>query len=453
MSAEVERALVALWKHKEADGWRSAPLKFAVRFSGGGTPDRTNPDYWNGEIPWVSPKDMKAKTISGAAECITEEGLNSSTSALVRPGTVLVVARSGILKHSIPVGIAKVPVAINQDLKAMVFNETADPEYYAYFIDGHVSQLLTLWRKQGATVESLDHESVANTVVPVPPLPEQRAIAGFLDRETAKIDALVEEQRRLIALLKEKRQAVISHAVTKGLDPAGPMKPSGIDWLGDIPAHWQAVQAKRFVSIINGFAFPSTGFETDENAVRLLRGINVGVGEVRWEPENTVRWTRKADDKLDAWELQAGDLVLGMDRPWISSGVRVAVMQEDDVPSLLLQRVAALRTHQGLVPPFLYRQLQSEAFVHHFLPETTGVSVPHISPSQIGSFVITVPPEEEQQEIVEHIDEQIRQFGELEAEAERAITLLQERRSALISAAVTGKIDLRDTTSNSTEAA
>ncbi|MFC0159982.1 restriction endonuclease subunit S [Mameliella alba] len=301
--------------------------------------------------------------------------------------------------------------------------------------------------------QALRYANFVQVSVPFPPLPEQHAIAGFLDRETAKIDALVEEQRRLIALLKEKRQAVISHAVTKGLDPAAPMKPSGIDWLGDIPAHWEAVQAKRFVSIINGFAFPSTGFETDENAVRLLRGINVGVGEVRWEPENTVRWTRKADDKLDAWELQAGDLVLGMDRPWISSGVRVAVMQEDDVPSLLLQRVAALRTHQGLVPPFLYRQLQSEAFVHHFLPETTGVSVPHISPSQIGSFVITVPPEEEQQEIVEHIDEQIRQFGELEAEAERAITLLQERRSALISAAVTGKIDLRDTTSNSTEAA
>ena len=101
----------------------------------------------------------------------------------------------------------------------------------------------------GATFRALNLEPLARTIVPVPPLAEQQAIAAFLDRETAKLDALVEEQRRLIALLKEKRQAVISHAVTRGLDPTAPLKPSGIDWLGDIPAHWSAVQFRRFVKL------------------------------------------------------------------------------------------------------------------------------------------------------------------------------------------------------------
>lgn len=328
------------------------------------------------------------------------------------------------------------------------------PKFFTYLLKdrGFVLKLqsVTSGIRDG---RNISYDQFAEIPLPHPPLCEQRAIAVFLDQETAKIDALVGEQRRLIALLKEKRQAVISRAVTRGLNPTAPLKPSGIDWLGDIPAHWEVTQAKRFVSVINGFAFPSTGFETEPDAIRLLRGINVGVGEVRWESKNTVRWTRQLGDKLDGWELRVGDLVLGMDRPWISAGVRVAVIGDEDVPSLLLQRVAALRTRTGLLPEFLYRQLQSEAFVHHFLPETTGVSVPHISPTQIACFMITVPPEGEQQGIVEFIEKQTSKFEALESEATQAIALLQERRSALISAVVTGKIDVCRFHADRTEAA
>jgi type I restriction enzyme S subunit len=121
----------------------------------------------------------------------------------------------------------------------------------------------------------------------------------------------------------------------------------------------------------------------------------------------------------------------------------VAIVSEKDVPCLLLQRVASLRTDEALNKEYLRLQLSGEAFIHHFLPDMTGVSVPHISPGQIGSFVIIVPPRDEQDQIVNFIGEATSQFDTLTATAQSAITLLQERRAALISAAVTGKIDVR----------
>lgn len=275
-----------------------------------------------------------------------------------------------------------------------------------------------------------------------PTLPEQRTIAAFLDRETAKIDALVAQQERLIALLAEKRRAVISHAVTKGLDPNAPMKDSGIAWLGEVPAHWQVAKLGRYLEILSGFAFPSAGFSIDDANTRLLRGINVGIQEVRWT--ETVYWQRQPGDGLERFELHAGDIVFGMDRPWIGGGTRVATLGAEDLPCLLLQRVAALRPLSSLDRGFVYLIVQLWEFQEYFVPDMTGISVPHISPEQINGFPLAIPPLEEQREIVAHLHRETAKLDTLTTEAERAITLLKERRAALISAAVTGKIDVRE---------
>jgi type I restriction enzyme S subunit len=274
-----------------------------------------------------------------------------------------------------------------------------------------------------------------------PPLEEQTQIAKFLDYETAKIDALIAKQQQLIALLQEKRQAVISHAVTKGLNPAAPLRDSGVAWLGQVPAHWEVGKCGFYLNILSGFAFPSTGFSNDEKDVRLLRGINVGVSRTRWE--ETVRWRRVPGDGLDPYMLAKNDLVIGMDRPVISEGVRVSKIGSDDLPCLLLQRVASLKTGKLLSSDYLMHLLSSDMFEAHFSPETTGVSVPHISPSQIADFVIPIPPIEEQEQIVQEVAEQVQRIDMLIARSTEAVELLQERRTALISAAVTGKIDVR----------
>ena len=274
-----------------------------------------------------------------------------------------------------------------------------------------------------------------------PSFEEQSDIAAFLDRETGKIDALIAEQEKLLTLLAEKRQATVSHAVTRGLNPNAPMKDSGVPWLGEVPAHWIVSKCGQYLSILSGFAFPSSRFSQDESDVKLLRGVNVGVSALRWE--DVVYWRREIGDRLDAYELRTGDLVIGMDRPLIADGMRVARVKEGDLPCLLLQRVASIKAGPLLSTGFLMYLLASEMFVAHFAPEVSGVSVPHISPDQIASFVIPLPPIEEQASILFFLDAEVVKLEVLEAQTARAVVLLKERRSALIAAAVTGKIDVR----------
>ena len=207
------------WLGEVPAHWSLPKLKHFASFAGGGTPSRDNLAFWDGDIPWVSPKDMKFELIEGAEECITEVGLNSSSSNLVPPGRVLMVVRSGILKHTIPVAINRVVVALNQDMKAIRFAEKCcDSHFFMRWVQGLNDVLLLAWAKQGATVESIEHSYLAETIIPLPPVVEQTAIAAFLDRETAKIDGLIAEQEKLITLLKERRAALISAAVTGKID-------------------------------------------------------------------------------------------------------------------------------------------------------------------------------------------------------------------------------------------
>lgn len=284
-------------------------------------------------------------------------------------------------------------------------------------------------------------ESFGRLFTAIPPAGEQIQIARFLDYETARIDALIEEQQRLIELLKEKRQAVISHAVTKGLDPTAPMKDSGVEWLGEVPAHWKVSKLGHYAKILTGFPFPSASFSHDESDVRLLRGANIGVGSLKWI--DTVYWNLGEGDSLSSYLMGEGQIVLGMDRPWISEGMRIARITQKDMPCLLLQRVAAISPGAELDDEYLFCLLASELFKAYVEPDLTGVSVPHISPEQIMSFQISVPEIDEQRRISSFIRGQIGQMSALFEQASESVELLQERRSAIISAAVTGKIDVR----------
>ncbi len=257
---------------------------------------------------------------------------------------------------------------------------------------------------EGSTRQKLNQSRLMGMPVSWPSYEEQTQIARFLDHETARIDALIEEQQRLIELLKEKRQAVISHAVTKGLDPSVPMKDSGVEWLGEVPAHWKVSKLGHYAQILTGFPFPSASFSHDESDVRLLRGANIGVGSLKWI--DTVYWELNEGDELSSYLMTEGQIVLGMDRPWISEGMRIARVTQDDMPCLLLQRVAAITPNAGINDEYLYCLLASELFKAYVEPDLTGVSVPHISPEQILSFQIPVPHIDEQRKISRFIKDQ-----------------------------------------------
>jgi type I restriction enzyme S subunit len=257
---------------------------------------------------------------------------------------------------------------------------------------------------------------VRNFATAIPPLPEQTAIAEFLDRETGKIDGLVAEQRRLMELLKEKRQAVISHAVTKGLNPNAPMKPSGIEWLGDVPEAWEVLKLKFLCKV-------QTGDKDTENAVEggqypfFVRSQTV-------ERINSMAFDCEA-------VLTAGD------------GVGVGkVFHYHKGPFDFHQRVYMMSDFQKVSGPFFFHYLR-ENFFKVALEGGAKSTVDSLRRPMFMNFPVCVPSVSEQSDIVNLIESASSKFDTLTAEAQRAIDLLQERRTALISAAVTGQIDVR----------
>ena len=284
--------------------------------------------------------------------------------------------------------------------------------------------------------------------IPLPPLDEQKAISSFLDVETSKIDGLVSEQRRLIELLKEKRQAVISHAVTKGLNPNAPMKPSGIQWLGDVPQHWEVQRIKHAITSIEQGWSPQCEISPVENESQW--GV-LKVGCV-----NYGKFTAKQNKALPAALEPKPELGIKKDDLLISRANTIelvgsaTVVESDHDRLMLCDKLYRLRMDSGkLLPTFLCYFLTCELAREPIELGASGASpsMKNIAQSVILELWFASPDVEEQAEIVDAIRERWNAITSLIAEAERAIELLQERRTALISAAVTGKIDVREFTS------
>lgn len=209
------------WLGEIPEHWETQKIKYMFSSCNGGTPDTSNPDYWDGTIPWVSAKDMKTNKLYDTEDHITELGLKESSTKYIAPGQVLLVVRSGILKHTIPVAVNIVPVAINQDIKALRPINNLLSEFLCYFIIGCQTSLLAIWSKQSCTVESIEDKYLTETYVPFISCEEQKKIIDFLDRETAKIDSLIQKEKQIIEKIKEYRTALISAAVTGKIDVKG----------------------------------------------------------------------------------------------------------------------------------------------------------------------------------------------------------------------------------------
>jgi type I restriction enzyme S subunit len=200
--------------------WKANKLKYVVTFIGGGTPSKNNSNFWQGgDIPWVSPKDMKVFLLSNTQEYITHEGLANSSCHLIPVNSLLMVVRSGILKHSLPCAINTRTVTLNQDMKAFLpkANEI-QVQYLAHLFTSKQSDLLLVLRKTGTTVESIEYEDLSQLRIPIPPKEEQDNILEFIAQESAKISAAIAQAEKEIELIEEYRTTLISDAVTGKID-------------------------------------------------------------------------------------------------------------------------------------------------------------------------------------------------------------------------------------------
>ncbi|WP_330477895.1 restriction endonuclease subunit S [Streptomyces platensis] len=393
-------------------------------------------EYIEDGIPVINPSNIKdGRLIADQFSTVSAETAIRLKVHRLRAGD-LVFARRGELGRAAVVckeeegwlcGTGSIRVRANHD--------QLDPHFAGYALQSAEIRSYFTQRAVGSTMGNLNTSIVLGAPIPDVPLEEQCRIADFLDAETARIDRLVRAREAQISLLGQRLAQLVDGVVAgelEVLDSIGTQVDSG---------NWGHGKISRFCEVIPGYAFPSSAFVTDGSGIRLLRGINVGVGDLVWE--DVVSWDTATYPVPDRFHLRAGDLVLGMDRPWISSGMRITLIDESHVPAFLLQRVACLRSKSpNINMHFIHWVLRSSQFRLGVESEMTGVSVPHLSGEQIGRFAFSLPALDEQTRLAASLEGHDSSTRRLQAAMTKQVSLLTERRHALITAAVTGQFDV-----------
>jgi type I restriction enzyme S subunit len=290
-----------------------------------------------------------------------------------------------------------------------------------------------------ADLWSTNSSEMKNILIPEMPENEQQKIANFLDHETAKIDTLIDKQQRLIALLKEKRQAVISHAVTKGLNPNAPMKPSGVEWLGDVPKHWFVVPIKRICEVKDGTHETPQYVDKSELSFPLVTSKDFEGNFICFE---NAKYISKEDhlEIIKRSNTETGDILMSM----IGGNIGKALIVGED-NNFSIKNVALFKTKQNdFLARYILFYLQSGLLDIQISLLSRGGAQGFLSLGDIRNLIFFKISTAEIYEIVTYLNEHTIKFDELIGRANFAIELMQERRTALISAAVTGKIDVRD---------
>jgi len=272
-----------------------------------------------------------------------------------------------------------------------------------------------------ADLWSTRYSEMSGILLPLPSLIEQQAIADFLDRETTKIDTLVAKQEQLINFLKEKRTGLISHTVSKGLNSLAPMKSSGVDWIGEIPEHWELKRLKSLLSLVNARGSAS--------------GLSVAL-------ENIQSWTgsylpTNSEFQNSGTGFTAGDILFGKLRPNLA---KVMLAPESGTS---YGDIYVLRAASDGHPAYLAQYLRSEPVINTLVGMTYGAKMPRVNFSQLAEMLVPSPPLDEQQAIATFLDLETAKIDKLINRATATIAFLKERRASLITAAVTGQIDVR----------
>jgi len=423
------------WLGEVPEHWEVSPLKREFAVVGGSTPKSDMQDYWDGDIHWITPADLsrlQSFEITESIRTLTAEGLNSCGATMVPIGSVVVSTRAPIGS----LGIAGIDLCTNQGCKALVPIDQISPRFTAYFL-GIATEALNV-RGRGATFLEISGDELGAFKATLPPYQEQVQIATFLDRETAKIDALITEQQRLIELLQEKRQAVISHAVTKGLNPDAPMKDSGVEWLGEVPEHWSLARLKHAAK--EKVAGPYGASLTKS----MYTGAGYRVyGQQQVIPDNFEEGDYYIDrdkyEEMKRYSVSPGDVLISV----MGTVGKVAVVPDFVEPGIINPRLVRYHLRDLLIPRFAQKLLLSTPFQEKILLEAKGATMDGLNMHILGDLPLPVPPRVEQEAILDQLHRSLASFDAMSSSVEESILLLKERRSALISAAVTGQIDVR----------
>lgn len=404
--------------------WKVAHL--FNKIGSGTTPPSDDMDYYEGDIPWVITGELKDNEIFDSENKVTKKAVQELSALKIFPKDSLLIAMYGATIGKM--AILRIPATTNQACCVLGDSKLIDTDFSFYYFLSFRPHLIAL--SYGGGQPNISQDTIRSIKIFLPVISEQKEIATFLDRETAKIDKMVAKKQKMMELLKEKRQALITHAVTKGLDPKAKMQPSGLDWLGGIPAGWEVKKAKFLSDFVSGYSFDSESYTDDGMPI-----IRIGdIAEII-DFESVKKVPAELSIGLEKFNIKSGDILLALTGATIG---KTAIYNSTEV-ALLNQRVAILRGKK-LDQKYLTYFIASSIFKENIDYLCFGGAQENIGKSEIGSIIISYPKIDEQKQIVTFLDRETAKIDEMVKKVEMQIEKLQEYRQALITNAVTGKI-------------
>ena len=330
-------------------------------------------------------------------------------------GDVLITVKgSGVGKINL---LDEDEVAISRQLMAVRVTG-AEPRFIHTILSSTFDHFQSL--STGAAIPGISREQVLALKIPLPPLPEQQRIVGLLDEA---FEGIATAKANAEKNLQNARALFESH-----LNAVFTQRGNG----------WKATTLGAEIDLLAGFAFKSTQYTNDDDDIRLLRGDNIIQGCLRWD--DVKRWPANDTEEYERYQLEEGDVVLAMDRPWVKAGLKHATISADDLPCLLVQRTARLRGGANLDNRFLKLLIGSSAFTYHILGVQTGIGVPHISGQQIKDFEFARPPIADQRCIAHNLESLREETKRLARLYERKLTALAALKQSMLHQAFSGEL-------------
>ena len=415
---------------------------------------RRYPEYKDSDVEWIGkiPKHWNLVMLKYKARLVYGDSLISENR---EDGVVPVYGSNGIIDSHCSANTLSPTIIVGRKGSLGKVQYSDVPCFVidtAYYIDKRTSKVNLLWlyyvlqtlkleRFRNSVLPGLNRESAETQHIPLIRKEEQTQIANFLDRKTQQIDELIRIKERQVELLQEQRTALINQAVTKGLDPNVEMKPSGVEWIGEIPAHWEVKRIKYLASVISKGTTPTTiGREIfDEGEIRFIKVENIVDNQIELKPENYI--DAETNQMLKRSQLKENDLLFVIAGATIG---KVSLVKLSNLPANTNQAISFIRLHEKDLPEFVYYWLQSDNIQKIIWLNAVQSAQPNLSMEDLGNLYIPYPSIAEQHRIVNHITDKTQTIVQLLQQTYKQIQLLKEYRQSLISEAVTGKIDVRN---------
>jgi len=424
------------WIGKIPEEWENFRLKYVVNeFIAGGTPSSDNEKFWaqteDEGIPWVAIGDMtNEEIIKDTTKKITKEGLANKRLRILKKGTLIYSIFASLGK----VSILGIDATTNQAILGLITNKKIDNNFLKYYLRSLEEPIIIL--SNANTQNNLNSTIVKNIEISIPEnKQDQTTIANYLDKKTAKIDALIEKDKKLIELLKEKRTALINHAVTKGLDPNVKMKDSGIDWIGDIPEGWEVRKVSKSFDIIGSGTTPKSQEEIyyDKGDISWVITGDLNDGLLK---ETSKKITKEAIKDYSMLKMYPkNSLIIAM------YGATIGKIALLNIEACTNQACCVLAKSKIFETKYVFYLFIANK--NNIISYSYGGGQPNISQDVIKTLKIPIPPKSEQKAIVEHLDKATARIDKTIKLIQKKIELLEEYKKSLIHHTVTGKIDVR----------